>query len=142
MQETTADIARQFAETTAQKRELQDVLKTTQAALDEIESRLIAALVEDGIAKVTVETDHDGKWTISASTLAWARLKEGAAGDGLVEILRANGLVELLTINSTKLSGMYRDHVALMQYGSEILPAQFVEMIEVSERTKISARKA
>jgi len=138
---TAATLARAYAELTAGKRVMEKALKERNAQLAGIETDLIDKLIEEGIAKVSVETASDGVWTISANTLAWAKVKPEHITE-MPAILEGMAMADLLTINSTKLSGMYREHVEAKDHGgSGTLPQEFVDLLEVNERTKVSARR-
>jgi len=138
---STVKSAHQFATLTAKKRELDAQRKQLQAMLDEVERELIAALIEEGIAKITVDAGSAGSWTLSANTLSWAKLKDGTQKQAM-EILKREGMESLLSINATKLSGMYREDLDAREYGGEVFPEEFLNLLEISERTKVSARKA
>lgn len=140
MTETTADVARTFATLTARKREIQQTMKALQTELDAAEKNLLDKIVEEGVAKISVDTEYDGTWTVSASTLAWARLRDGTQKKAMA-ILKEEGMETLLTINSTKLSGMYREDVEARDHGGEVLPDAMLKLLDVTERTKVSARK-
>lgn len=136
----TSDAAREFAILTATKRRFQRSLKAIDTQLAEIERDLIVQLDEDGIDRMTVDAGEDGSWTVSSSTLTWAKLREGAQARAL-EVLKDTDLEHLLTINSTKLSGLYREHEKDAVPGG-LLTDEFVELLDVVHRTRVSARKA
>ena len=138
---TVSELALQFAALTEAKRELAAEAKKLNATLTMIEDSLISAFAEEQVSKVTVELRAGEGWTIGSNTLAWARLREGTQKEALA-ILKSEGMEDMLTINSTKLSGLYREDVDVRKHGGKVFSDEFVALLDVNERTKVSARKA
>lgn len=130
---------KQYAELTSKKREVQKMLDDLNGTLAKLEEELLEEYTDEGVSSLKVDTS-EGRFTVFPRRELWAGREEGVDNDAACAALRAAGLDDLCEtkFNTQKLSAVVRE----MDAAGAPYPASFVGVIKVTEKYRLSVRKA
>ena len=135
---TIVEEAREFAEMTRRKRDLQSQVDTLTELLTAREEALLARFGDEGLESVKIKLGKEA-FTLFPFRQLWASAIPGEEKK-LFSLLRRNHYGDLIKekVNSQKLSAIVREFA---KDGKELSPA-WQKVVKVTERYRIGTRKA
>ena len=122
----------QFVDLEARKRELENELKAVENLMKTLEESILDEWTQNGQTGAKI-----GGYTLYVNRQLWAGAAKGKEGVDVAAALGESGMAWLATANWQKLSAWVRE---LDQQG-EYLPAPLQDVISVTERFSLRARK-